>query len=297
MSALCALATDIKIHHSVFALPFALLAAVMAAIATGPVDWSRFAWQLLLVLMAMVCARTVAMLANRILDAPLDATNPRTASRAIPSGRATSSQATICLAIAAACFIGCCCGFALAFANLWPLILSVPVLVWISAYGITKRFTALCHLYLGSSLALSVPAAALAIEPSALALPALWLLAGMVLCWVAGFDIIYALQDVEVDRRDGLHSVPSQLGTRGALWVSRLLHTVAIVLLGLAWQVDSRLGTLFALAIGIVALVLLVEHLTVRRWGTSRLAVTFFTLNGVVSVILGVAGVIDILAR
>lgn len=297
MSALRALATDIKIHHSVFSLPFALLAAVMAAIATGPVDWSRFAWQLLLVLVAMVCARTVAMLANRILDAPLDATNPRTASRAIPSGRATSGQATTCLAIAAACFIGCCGGFALAFANPWPLILSVPVLAWISAYAITKRFSALCHLYLGSSLALSVPAAALAIEPGALAMPALWLLAAMVLCWVAGFDIIYALQDLDIDRRDGLHSAPSRLGTRGALWASRLLHLAAIVLLGLAWQIDARLGTWFAVAIGIVAAVLIAEHLTVRRWGTTRLALTFFTLNGVVSVILGIAGVIDLLAR
>ncbi|MHC4811199.1 MAG: 4-hydroxybenzoate octaprenyltransferase [Planctomycetota bacterium] len=293
-----AVAADIKLAHSVFALPFALLAAVMAAAPGGldSIDGRRFTIQCILVLVAMVTARTAAMLANRILDHRLDAANPRTAGRAIPSGR-LSVRAAVTWAIgSAAAFVATTAGFGLLLENWWPLMLSVPVLAWITAYGLFKRFTSLCHLWLGTSLALSPPAAALAVDPAAvLSQPAIWLIATMVLGWVAGFDIIYALQDEAVDRRDGLHSMPSRLGRRRAMLVSRGLHAAAIAALVTAARIDSRFAAPFAVGVGIVAVLLVVEHATVHRWGTSRISLTFFTLNGVISCLLGLLGIIDVL--
>ena len=170
----------------------------------GTIDWSRFGGQLVLVVLAMVAARTFAMLANRLLDREIDGRNPRTAGRAIPSGRLTIRATAGALATCLVVFVGVCVGFGVLYGNWWPAALALPVLAWIGVYPLFKRFTALCHVYLGSSLALSPLAAALAVEPSALATqPALWLLSVMVLGWVAGFDIIYALQDVEVDRGGG----------------------------------------------------------------------------------------------
>ncbi len=290
---------DIKIAHSVFALPFAVLAVFMAAFpaASGAatIPPSRFAVDVVLVVCAMVTARTAAMLSNRILDRKIDARNPRTASRPLASGEVALGQYVFVFIAMSVLFVAIALVFWIVNDNAWPIILAVPVLVWICAYGLFKRLTAFCHLWLGASLALSVPAAAIAINPPVLAGPELWLLAGMVLCWVAGFDVIYALQDVDVDRAEGLHSMPSRLGESGALWVSRLLHLAAIVLLALVWWTDDRLGSVFLVGVGAVAVLLIVEHATVHRWGTSRMAITFFTLNGIVSCWLGVAGVVDIL--
>jgi len=295
-----AVAADIKLAHSVFALPFALLAAVMAAAPGGAasLDGRRFAGQLVLVVLAMVAARTAAMLANRLLDRTLDARNPRTAGRAIPSGRLSVRAATSWLAASSLAFLAVCAGFGLAFANWWPLILGVPVLAWIAAYGLFKRFTALCHVWLGASLAISPLAAAIAVDPTALGTqPALWLLAAMVLGWVAGFDVIYALQDVAVDVRDGLHSLPSRLGPDRALLVSRGLHAAAGAALVAAAAIDPRLGWITGIAVALVIALLVVEHATVRRWGTTRISLAFFTLNGVISCVLGAAGIADTLAR
>lgn len=291
-------AGDVKIAHSVFALPFALLAAVMAAAPGGreSLDSTRFATQALLVVAAMVAARTAAMLANRLLDRRIDAGNPRTAGRAIPSGRLSARAAVGWFAATGLAFIAVTAGFGLLHGNWWPLILSVPVLAWISAYGIFKRFTSLCHLWLGASLAISPVAAALAVDPAALASqPAIWLLALMVLTWVAGFDVIYALQDVDVDRRDGLHSMPSRLGAGRALLVSQGLHGLSLAALFLALRLDPRFGALFAVGVGLVGLLLIVEHATVRQWGTTRISLTFFTLNGVISCVLGGLGIADVL--
>ncbi|MHC5005106.1 MAG: UbiA family prenyltransferase, partial [Planctomycetota bacterium] len=145
-------------------------------------------------------------------------------------------------------------------------------------------------------LAISPLAAALAVDPAAPGTQAgLWLLAGAVLAWVAGFDVIYALQDVEIDRRDGLHSLPSRLGPVRALWFSRLLHAgAADALIATAW-IDPRFGAIFAGAVALVLVLLVYEHATVARWGTTRLALAFFTLNGVISCVLGAAGVADVL--
>lgn len=291
------IAADIKLHHSIFALPFALLAAFMAAAPAGAsIDWTRFGGQLALIVLAMVLARTVAMLANRILDRHIDRENPRTAGRAIPSGGVTTSAALTALVGGAAAFLAVCLAFGLLYGNWWPSILGIPVLGWLTVYPLLKRISWLCHLYLGSSLALSPPAAALAVDPGAVtAQPALWLVAAMVMCWVAGFDIIYALQDVEVDRRQGWHSVPARFGVTGGLWASRGLHAIAVLCLAAAGRLDPRFGAIFASGVILVAVVLALEQLTVARWGTSRVTLAFFTLNGVVSCILGLLGIIDVL--
>lgn len=294
-------AGDIKLAHSVFALPFALLAAVMAA-APGvgkdavAIDAARLAMLTGLIVVAMVTARTAAMLANRILDRTIDAGNPRTVGRAIPSGRLSATSAIAWFAAASAGFVLSAAGFGLVAGNWWPLILALPVLAWICAYGLFKRFTSLCHLWLGASLAISPPAAALAIDPAALASqPAIWLLAGMVLTWVAGFDVIYALQDVETDRRDGLFSMPSRLGSARALAVSRGLHLMSLAALVAAAWIDPRFGLAFGIGVAAVAALLIVEHATVHRWGTTRISLTFFTLNGVISCLLGTLGIVDVL--
>ncbi|MCP4497209.1 MAG: UbiA family prenyltransferase [Phycisphaeraceae bacterium] len=297
MSALRVIADDIKIAHSIFALPFAVLAAAMAAFAAGDgrIDWTDFAGQLVLVVIAMVFARTAAMLANRILDRRIDAENPRTVGRAIPSGRLSTRSAVVAFLISSIAFVLIAALFGVFYGNWWPVILAVPVLGWITAYGLFKRFTWMCHLWLGASLALSPVASAIAVDPAFLASPPIWLLAGMVLCWVAGFDMIYALQDVTVDRAEGLHSMPSRLGVSGALWLSCVLHVVAVTLLTLVWWMDPRLGWVFLIGVVAVTALLVVEHATVHKWGTSRMAVTFFTLNGVVSCLLGITGIVDIL--
>jgi len=288
-------AADIKIAHSVFALPFALLASFMAAAPAGEaIEWTRFGGQLVLIVLAMVFARTVAMLANRLIDRGLDAENPRTRGRALPSGRLSTTRALGVLIGFALLFFAVCLAFGVLYDNWWPAALSAPVLAWIGAYGWLKRFTALCHLYLGSSLAISPVAAALAIDPASLAQPAIWLLAGMVLCWVAGFDVIYALQDVAVDRAPRLHSIPARLGERRGLWVSRGLHATAVACLTAALLNDLRLGPLFGIGVLLVAGLLVYEHATVARWGTTRIALAFFTLNGVISCVLGVLGIADV---
>jgi 4-hydroxybenzoate polyprenyltransferase len=295
-SPIALIAADIKIAHSVFALPFAILAAFMAATPGGVApDWVRFAGQLALVTLAMVSARTVAMLANRWLDREIDARNPRTVRRALPSGQLSAATLAGVMLYCAVGFLFVCALFGLVFDNWWPAILGMPVLVWISAYGYLKRFTALCHLYLGSSLAISPIAAAIAIDPHAIMQqPALWLLSAMVLCWVAGFDIIYALQDVEVDRAQNLYSIPARLGVRNALWVSRLLHALAAACLFALALIDDRFGVVFFIGCVIVVMLLIYEQLTVSRRGTTKIALAFFTLNGVISCLLGVLGVIDL---
>jgi 4-hydroxybenzoate polyprenyltransferase len=309
LRALRLIATDIKLAHSVFALPFAVLAAFMAAKnGPGPIFGSgapsggwRFGGQLALIVLAMILARTVAMLANRLLDREIDRLNPRTAGRALPGGRLDARAALAVLLIGAALFMLICLAFGIFYENWWPTILGPPVLIWLAVYALFKRFTWLCHLALGSALALSPLAAAIAIEPAAVSAlsssfqPALWLLAAMVLCWVAGFDVIYALQDRDVDVAQNLHSIPGRFGLPGALWASRLMHLLASAALIAAALVDARFGLLFGLGVGIVLILLAVEHATVARWGTKRIALAFFTLNGLISCILGALGIADVL--
>lgn len=286
-------AADIKLAHSVFALPFAVLGAFLARPAEG--SWGRFAGQLALVVVCMVAARTWAMMVNRIADREFDAANPRTARRAVASGRLGLRDARLIAAGAAGAFIAACGAFAGAYGNAWPLVLSGPVLGWIALYSYTKRFTWLCHVFLGGALAVSPLAAAIAVEPSAVLagrVPALFWLSGMVVAWVAGFDVIYALQDVAFDRERGLHSVPSRLGVGRAIWISRGLHALALAMLAMAWRTDPRLnGAIFGAAVALVGALLVVEHAILARRGEAGLEMAFFTVNGVVSCVVGGLGV------
>lgn len=288
------IARDIKLSHTVFAMPFALLGAFLAAGSVGRLPgWGEFG----LVVVCMVLARTVAMTVNRWADAALDASNPRTAGRAVPSGR-VSRRAMLAAAIACSfCFILVAAAFWLFFENPWPLLLSPAVLVVLAGYSFTKRFTSLCHLFLGLALGVSPLAAAIAVEPGALtdASLTLWLLSGMVLCWVAGFDVIYALQDIDHDQSQGLFSMPSRLGAGRALWISRALHVLVIAALVLAWQLSPLLGLFFGAAVLLTAALLVTEHALVWGSKTNRLDMAFFTVNGVISLLLGAAGMADVI--
>lgn len=303
--------SDIKIAHTVFALPFAVLGAFLVGFGDmgvlpetkteTPIEtvianhaWDIFAGQLALIVACMFFARTWAMLVNRIADRRFDAANARTATRSLASGRLDAVNAAIVACVCAIGFLACCFGFWLAYHNPWPALLGLPALSWIAFYSFTKRFTWLSHLFLGGALAASPLAAAIAIDPSSLAhTPALWLIAAMVLTWVAGFDVLYALQDIEFDRAVGLHSVPEKFGWKRSLWISRSLHVAAVGSLVGAWILDPRLDLLFGAGVAIIAVLLIVEHAVVAKRGLAGLPMAFFTLNGVVSLMLGAVGSVD----
>lgn len=284
-------AADIKLAHSVFALPFALMGMMLAAGAQG--RWPSIV-EVLLIVLCMVFARTFAMLVNRWADRKIDADNPRTKSRALPAGRVRPTAAVVFIAANALFFLATCAGFYLLRDNPWPLTLAFPVLLWLAGYSYAKRFTWLCHVMLGSALAISPVAAALAINPAYVAQPAVWLLAGMVTCWVAGFDIIYALQDVEVDRRQGNWSVPSRLGVEPGLWISRMLHLAAVGFLLTATIIEPQLNLGMWVGFCVVVVLLLTEHLLIWRDRQRHLPLAFFTLNGIISVVLGLLGCVDV---
>lgn len=291
--------SDIKLAHSVFALPFALLGALIATpVLRESARWGTLAGQVALVVLCMFLARTWAMLVNRIADADFDSRNPRTARRVIASGRLGRPAAVGIASGFGLGFIGAAGAFWVLFDNPWPLLLSVPVLAWIAFYSFTKRFTSWCHVFLGGALAASPPAAALAVDPGFLLSPAggpIWLLSAMVVCWVAGFDIAYALQDVEFDRAERLHSVPARFGIRGSLWLSRGLHVAAFGLLVLAVRAEPRFGLLTWAGVACVGALLAVEHAVLARRGVAGLPVAFFAVNGLVSLTLGLAGSVDLI--
>ena len=287
------IASDIKLAHSVFALPFAVLGAFLSR--PAPEGAGVFGAKLALVVVCMVCARTWAMVVNRLVDRTIDAANPRTQRRVFASGRLNPRAGWAAALLSAALFIAATAGFLLAGGNPWPLALSIPVLAFIAAYSYTKRFTWLCHLYLGLALAASPAAAAIAIDPSSLARsPSILLLCAMVTVWVAGFDVIYALQDTAFDRSAGLHSVPSRLGPGAAIWISRGLHLIAALLLGAAWWCDERFSVVFGASVALAWALLAAEHVVLARRGEAGLHMAFFTLNGLMSCVVGAAGCLDV---
>lgn len=289
---------DIKLAHSVFALPFAIAASFLVAYAGGSTGWARFGGQLALVVACMVSARTWAMLVNRLADHRFDKDNPRTSRRAVASGTLSVSRGWGIALASAGVFVGFCSLFWVFFANPAPLALCVPVLAWIALYSYTKRFTAWCHLFLGGALAISPLAAAIAIggwEGLSANAGALVPMAVFVLFWVGGFDVAYALQDLDFDRETGLRSIPALLGWSGALWASRALHTLALVALVWIPYAEARLGVMTWSGVALTALLLAFEHVVLHRRGLQGLPVAFFTLNGVVSVLLGGAIVADVL--
>lgn len=285
-SRLALLAQDIKISHTVFALPWAMLSTFLAARGSPRVG------QLALIVVCMVAARTVAMSANRLLDARLDKLNPRTARRAIPSGALSRAFYVGALALCAAAFVAATAGFWIFYENAWPVALSVPVLLYVSAYPLLKRFTGLCHYYLGAALALAPICAWVAIAGT-LAPPPIWM-AAAVLCWTAGFDIIYACQDYESDRATGVHSVPARLGIARALWLARLTHVACVAMLVGLGRASPALGTLYWIGVGIATLLLVVEHSLVKPNDLSKVGLAFFTVNGIISVLLGALGIADV---
>ena len=281
-------AADIKLSHSVFALPFALLSATLAARTPGA-RWG--VWSFALVVACMVCARTVAMAANRLLDAELDRLNPRTARRAIPGGRLSKPYVLGLIALFAGGFVASAGGFWLIYGNPWPLWLSVPVLLFLCAYPLLKRFTALCHYYLGASLALAPVCAWIAFTRGVAAQPLL--MAGAVLCWTAGFDVIYATVDRDSDVAHGVRSIPALLGLARALWASRLTHVASVALLVALGAASPDLGALWYAAVAVAGGLIVAQHAIVRPDDLSRVNVAFFTMNGIISVLLGTAGVVD----
>jgi len=286
-----AFARDIKVSHTVFAMPWALLSTFLAA--RGMPHGVPYRGQVGLILVCMVTARTLAMALNRLIDARLDAVNPRTARRAIPSGALKREFYWAIVAACAAGFVLAAGGFWWEYGNPWPLALSAPVLAFLSAYPLLKRFTRLCHYYLGAALALAPVCAWVAIK-GALDWPPV-IMAAAVLAWTAGFDIIYACQDYESDVKTGTFSVPARLGIARALWLARGTHVVAagmLVLLGVV--AHPPLGGLYLAGVAAAVGLLVVEHAMVKAHDLSKVNLAFFTVNGVISVIVGALGIIDV---
>jgi len=282
----------VKLSHSVFALPFALMAAFLAGRNLAGRDLP-YPGQLGLIVLCMVAARSAAMTFNRIVDAEIDGRNPRTAGRPLPAGRLSRVAAYTMLVLAIITFGMGCAGFYLFYENPWPILLSGPVLIYLCAYSLTKRFTQWSHFVLGSAIGMAPLAAWLAVDPASLGLSAL-LLVLTVLCWIGGFDIIYACQDIEIDQRERLHSLPSRLGPRKALWIARAAHGSAVAaLIGLG--VIEDLGVLFAIGVAIAAALLIVENWLVRPGDYRRVNLAFFTVNGMVSLVLAAATITDAL--
>lgn len=260
----------IKFSHTVFALPFALMGAILAA--RGIPDGRTLFW----ILVAMVGARSGAMGMNRYADRDLDALNPRTRERALPRGLISPGQVLVLVALSFALLL-------LAAYNLNPLCLALAPLaiVVLAGYSYTKRFTTLSHLILGLCLAFAPIGAWIAVAGRLEVAPLL--LGAAVLCWVAGFDILYALADIPFDRAHGLFSIPALLGERGGLSVSLLLHALTPLLLAAVGSLLG-LGAWYYAGVLFVLLLLAVEHVVIRRYGTSRLEFAFFNVNGILSV-------------
>ncbi len=287
----------VRFSHSVFALPFALMATFLAAreasISRDTACRYPSIGQMVLIIACMVTGRSVAMTFNRLVDAELDGRNPRTAGRAIPAGQVARGQAMLFLMAAAAAFVASCAGFWWLDGNWIPVAASLPVLAYLCFYSYTKRFTHLSHFILGSAIALSPVAAWLAIHPASVGWPALVLMAAVTL-WIAGFDIIYACQDIAVDRAEGLFSLPARVGPGPALWIARSAHVGTVVLLVVLMPL-ADLGWLYGIGVAVVAVLLLIENALVRADDFSRVNVAFFTVNGVISVLLGVLAITDCL--
>ncbi len=281
----------VKFSHSVFALPFAIVAAFLAG---RHIEHRQFPYwgQLGLIVLCMVAARSVAMTFNRIVDAQIDARNPRTAGRPLPSGRITRAAAWIMLFLSAITFGVGCLGFHVWYGNTWPILLSGPVLCVLCGYSLTKRFTKWSHFYLGASIAISPVAAWIAVSPESLGVTA-FLLMGVVTCWIGGFDVIYACQDIDIDRRERLHSLPSRLGPTTALWIARVAHGLVVVGL-VALGIVEHLGAVYAVGVAAAALLLVIENALVHPGDYSKVNVAFFTLNGLVSLLFAGTTLMDL---
>lgn len=278
----------IKFEHSIFALPFAMIGMMWGSLATTGSPWPG--WRIFLcILVAMVSCRTAAMAYNRVADRDIDAKNPRTRMRAIPAGLLGVNQVITYLILSCVIFFA-----AAASLNHLTLLLS-PIALFITMfYSRTKRFTPLCHIVLGLSLGIA-PAAAWIASTGRLDIPIGWVTLG-VLCWTAGFDVIYALQDEEFDREHGLRSIPETLGKRKALAASRALHVGAITFLTTA-GFATHSGLIYFVGVAFAACLLAYEQSLVKPDDLSRVDMAFFTLNGFVSIGVFAFTLVDVLVR
>ncbi len=259
----------IKFPHTIFALPFAFTGAILAA--EGIPSGEKLFW----ILIAMVGARTGAMGVNRLVDKELDALNPRTADRALPRRLIDSRTVLLFVIVAFALFV-----FAAAQLNRFSLLLSPVAIALMVSYSFTKRFTSLSHLVLGCCLACAPIGAWIAVRGDLTIAPLLLGLA--VLLWVAGFDILYSLSDIDFDREHRLYSIPVRLGVRTGMRVSLLFHTAVPLLLGLLGHL-LQLGSVYYGGLFLILLLLAYEHGMLRRHGLKRLDVAFFNVNGIIS--------------
>jgi len=273
----------IKWEHSIFALPFALCGAMLAA--GGLPTAHQVAW----IIVAMVAARSAAMAFNRLADASIDAANPRTSARALPAGQLTPGFVAAFVVITSVVFIG-----AAAELNRLALWLSPVALAVLLLYSYTKRFTRWSHLVLGFALGIAPSAAWIAVRGSLD--PRILLLTAAVTFWVAGFDVLYACQDFDFDRASGLHSIPRYLGISRALWVARAFHLIMLLLLA-ALLLAFGLGKLAVAGVALVGALLAYEHSLVSAGDLKKLNAAFFTMNGVISVVFFVFVAGDLLLR
>ncbi len=273
----------VKFAHTVFALPFALAGAFLARMEVP--RWSVLGW----ILLAMVGARSLAMALNRLIDHEIDARNPRTASRELPAGRLTRTQVIwFCVASLAALLVAVSQLPRITW-YLWP----IPVALF-ALYPYTKRFTWACHLVLGLSLGLAPLGGWIAVTGEFAAAPVVLMLA--VTCWVAGFDMLYALLDVDFDRTAGIHSMPIAFGLRGALWGCRILHALAAVaLVAVGLLVDA--GAVYFAGVSLCIAILVVENVAVRGGDLRRVALAFGVANGILSILYFVVVLAEVMTR
>lgn len=272
----------VKFSHTVFALPFALTGMVAATYYYSyELDW----FSVLLIVLCMVFARNAAMGFNRYADRLIDAQNPRTQQREIPSGMIKPRQALWFVIINAVLFVA-----ATWWLNLLCFVLSFPALALILGYSYTKRFTALSHLVLGLSLAVAPTGAFLAVSGAFRSLP--FFLSGIVLLWTAGFDIIYALQDKDFDKNKGLFSIPARLGIKRALWLSEGFHLV-VAALTIGMGIIYRLGIIYYIGAAIFIAMLVWQHILVNRKSQRSIGFAFGITNGMASLLYGMCSIAD----
>lgn len=318
----------VRFSHTIFALPFALLSAAMAlwtrtqgvllmvlmvvepfssdslseseklaftASEANSLWWKEWRWQELAgIVLCMIFARSAAMAFNRVVDAKFDAENPRTLRRHIPAGLVSRGTVAMWTAL---CAIGFIASTLLFLPNTWPIYLSVPFLAFICSYSFTKRYTSLAHFWLGTSLMLAPIASWIAIAATRndLGLIEPLVLGGSVLLWVAGFDIIYATQDIDVDRKLKLRSVPARFGVKGALRIAAACHLGTVALLFALPSVFPAFGLVWYVGVAAVAVLLIYEHSIVRPDDLTRVNDAFFNCNAIISLGLLVVGVVDLL--
>ncbi len=282
----------IRFSHTVFALPFALLSALLAW-QDVPIQWPHVVG----ILACMVLARSAAMAFNRLADRRLDAANPRTAGRHLVTGQLSVAAVALFTLLCSIGFIAATALFLLNDPPNWsPLFLSIPVLAFICAYSLTKRVTSLAHFWLGASLMLAPVSAWIAIRGiETMATPLVLGLA--VLCWVSGFDILYACQDVDFDVKAKVHSVPARFGVRASLKIALACHLLMLAALVALYVVSPHLGPVYLAGLALIALLVVYEHWLVRPDDLTRVNRAFFQVNGVISIGLFVVVLIQVLVK